>query len=156
MGRASMNRATDQVTRTVKGQAGFTLIEVLITIAFLSIGIVAMLSSLSAGVSGVDRGRRSTTALFLSEQRMEQIKAFALSKNPLQGWVNVVSANFPAEAYGAIAGYPDYRRTVTITTNPGGAANTKQVEVWVFYRPITPAANGGENSITTATLLVSR
>ena len=65
-------------------------------------------------------------------------------------------AKFPVEAYGAIAAYPDYRRTVTITNNPGGAAYTKQLEVWVFYRPIGPAANGGENAITTATLLVSR
>ena len=154
MGRASMNRATGQVTRTAKGQAGFTIVEVLVTIAFVSVGIVAVLSALSTGVSGVDRGRRSTTALFLSEQWMEQIKAFALSKNPVQGWANVVSANFPAEAYGAMAGYPDYRRTVTITNNPGGAANTKQVEVWVFYRPIGPAVNGGENSISTIAAMV--
>jgi prepilin-type N-terminal cleavage/methylation domain-containing protein len=155
MGRA-MNRATDQVTHIVKGRAGFTLIEVLIAIVFVSVGIVAVLSSLSVGVSGIDRGRRTTTALFLSEQRMEEIKSFAISQNPLQGWTNVVPATFPAEGYGAIAGYPAYRRTVTITNNPGGAANTKQVEVWVFYRPISPTANGVENSITTATLLVSR
>jgi prepilin-type N-terminal cleavage/methylation domain-containing protein len=155
MGRA-MNRPTDGVTRAVKSQTGFTLIEVLITIVFVSIGIVAVLSSLSIGVSGVDRGRRTTTALFLSEQRMEEIKAFSLSNNPLQGWTNLGDASFPAEDYGTIAGYPDYRRTVTITNNPGGAALTKQVEVWVFYRPISPTVAGGENSITTATLLVSR
>ena len=151
-----MNRATDQVTRIVKGGAGFTIVEALVTIAFLSVGLVAVLSAVGAGVSGIDGGRRSTTALFLSEQRMEQIKAFALSKDPAQGWVNVVSGNFPAEAYGVIAGYPDYRRTVTITNNPGGATNTKQVEVWVFYRPAGPAVNGGEHSMTMATLLVSR
>ena len=145
MGRA-MNRPTNQ--------AGFTLIEVLLTIAFLSVGIVAVLSSLSVGAGGIERGRRSTIALFLAEQRMEQIKAFAFSKNPAQGWANVVSANFPVEAYGAIAGYPDYRRTATITNNPGGAANTKQLEVWVFYRPM--GASGKENGVTTATLLVSR
>jgi type II secretory pathway pseudopilin PulG len=156
MGHASTNRATDQVTRIVKGRAGFTLIEVLIAIVFVSVAIVAVLSSLSVGVSGIDRGRRTTTALFLSEQRMEEVKSFAVSKNPLQGWTNVVAATFPAEGYGAIAGYPDYRRTVTITNNPGGAANTKQVEVWVFYRPIAPTMNGNENSISTATLLVSR
>ena len=140
--------------RAMNGRAGFTLIEVLLTIAFLSVGIVAVLSSISVGASGIERGRRSTIALFLAEQRMEQIKAFAFSKDPTQGWANVVSANFPVEAYGAIAAYPDYRRTVTITNNPGGAAYTKQLEVWVFYRPM--AANGKENGITTATLLVSR
>ena len=156
MGRASMNRATDQVIGSVKTQAGFTLVEVLVVIAFLIVGIIAVLSAVPVGVGGVDGGRRSTTALFLSEQRMEQIKAFALSKDPAQGWRNVVPANFPAEAYRGIAGYPDYRRVVTITDNPGGAANTKQIEVWVFYRPTSPAANGGENAMTAATLLVLR
>ena len=156
MGRV-MNRATDGVTRGAKRQAGFTLIEVLITIVFVSVGIVAVLSSLSIGVSGVDRGRRTTTALFLSEQRMEEIKSYALSKNPLQGWTNIVPASFPAEGYGTIAGHPDYRRTVTITTNPGGAAPlTKQVEVWVFYRPVGMKGNVGENAVHTATLLVAR
>ena len=148
MRRLSMNRAT--------GRAGFTLMEVLITIAFVSVGIVAVLSSVSVGVSAIDRGRRSTTALFLAEQRMEQIKGFALSKNPLQGWANVGAGSFPAEAYGTIAGYPDFRRTVTVTNSPGGAVNAKQVEVWVFYRLATPSASGAENAVTAATLLVSR
>lgn len=156
MRRHLMNRATGRVTHGVRSQAGFTLLEVLITIALLSVGIIAVLSSISAGVSGIAGGRRSTTALFLSEQRMEEVKAFALSKNPLQGWTNVVAATFPAEGYNTIAGYPEYRRTVTITNNPAGAANTKQVEVWVFYRSTTPGPNGGENAITTATLLVAR
>jgi type II secretory pathway pseudopilin PulG len=151
MGRVARNRPA-----ALRGQAGFTLTEVLVVIAFLIVGIVAVLSSIPVGVGGVDGGRRSTTALFLSEQRMEQIKAFALSQTPAQGWRNVVPANFPAEAYGGIAGYPDYRRTVTITDNPGGAANTKQIEVWVFYRPPGVATKGGENAMTTATLLVSR
>jgi prepilin-type N-terminal cleavage/methylation domain-containing protein len=156
MGRVSLKRAIDHASRAATDPAGFTLVEVLITITILSLGIVAVISSVSVGVKGVDRGRKSTTALFLSEQRMEQIKAFAVSKDPLQGWGNVAAAAFPAEAYGAIAGYPEYRRTVTITNNPAGTANTKQVEVWVYYRPITSGVNGLENGVTTATLLVSR
>ena len=151
-----MNRAIDHVSRVVNARAGFTLVEVVITVAILSLGIVAVVSSVSVGVKGVDRGRKSTTALFLSEQRMEQVKAFAVSKDPLQGWVNVTAAGFPAEAYGTIAGYPEYRRTVTITNNPGGAANTKQVEVWVYFRPVASGVNGLENGVTTATLLVAR
>jgi prepilin-type N-terminal cleavage/methylation domain-containing protein len=156
MGGVSMKRAIDHVPRVVKDHGGFTLVEVLITVMILSLGIVAVISSVSVGVKGVDRGRKSTTALFLSEQRMEQVKAFAVSKNPLQGWANVAAATFPAEAYGTIAGYPEYRRTVTITNNPAGVVNTKQVEVWVYYRPITSGVNGLENGVTTATLLVAR
>jgi Tfp pilus assembly protein PilV len=156
MRRLSRNRAIDPFIRTVVGAAGFTMVEVLIAIVFLSVGIVAVLTAVGAGVHGIDGGRRSTIAVFLSEQRMEQVKAFALSQDPTQGWVNIVAASFPAEGYGTIAGYPDYRRTVTITNTPGGAANTKQIEVWVFYRPTGTGVTGAENSMTTATLLVAR
>jgi hypothetical protein len=68
----------------------------------------------------------------------------------------VTTANFPAEAYSTIAGYPDYRRTVTITDNPAGVANTKQIEIFVFYRPVTTTGVGAETSVSVSTLLVNR
>ncbi len=137
-------------------QAGFTAAEVVAALAVVTISLIAVLSSLSFGATGIDGARRTTTAVFLAEQRLEQVKAFAMSKNPAQGWANVSAASFPAEAYGAIPGYPGYRRTVVVTNSPGGAANTKQVEVFVFYRPTTPQGLGAETSVALSTLLVSR
>jgi len=158
----SKNGATGRVASAVEGEGGFTLPEALVAIAFLAIGIAAVLSSAVVGISGVDGARRSTTALFLAEQRLEEVKAFAVSKELVQGWVNVdftnatFNAKFPAEPYGAVSLPPGYRRTVTITNNPGGVATAKQVEIWVFYRPMTPAGAVTETAVTTATLLVSR
>jgi prepilin-type N-terminal cleavage/methylation domain-containing protein len=140
----------------VRNDQGFTLAETLAAVGVLGIGLVALLSSMSWGFATVDSSRRSTTALFLAEQRMEQVKAFAVSTAAGQGWALVTSAAFPAEAYGAIPGYPDYRRTVTVTNNPGGAANTKLVEVHVFYRPVTSFGRGAETSAVVSTLLVAR
>jgi prepilin-type N-terminal cleavage/methylation domain-containing protein len=147
------------MVRTLIGQdeRGFTLAETLVAIAILGVGLVALLSSMSWGFATVDASRRSTTALFLAEQRMEQVKAFAVSTAPGQGWAQVSSAVFPSEGYGTIAGYRDYRRTVTVTANPGGAApNTKLVEVRVFYRPLTSTGLGPETSAVVSTLLVAR
>lgn len=138
------------------GDKGFTLPETLAAVAILSLALVGVLASSGLGVTGVDAARRSTSALFLAEQRMEQVRAFALSTAATQGWANLSGASFPAESYGGIAGYADYRRTVTVTNNPGGAANTKQVEVWVFYRPVTSQGVGSETSVALSTLLVLR
>lgn len=141
----------------VRNDQGFTLAETLAAVGVLGIGLVALLSSMSWGFATVDTSRRSTTALFLAEQRMEQVKAFAVSTAAGQGWALLTSAAFPAEGYGGITGYPDYRRTVTVTTNPGGSApNTKLVEVRVFYRPVTSAGLGPESSVVVSTLLVAR
>lgn len=141
----------------VRNDHGFTLAETLAAVAILGIGLVALLSSMSWGFASVDGSRRSTTALFLAEQRMEQVKAFAVSTAAGQGWAQVSSTAFPAEGYGAIPGYRDYRRLVTVTTNPGGAApKTKLVEVQVFYRPVTSDGLGPETSVVVSTLLVAR
>src|SRR5262249_29309318 len=141
---------------TFRDQSGFTVAEVVAAIAILGIGLVALLTAMTAGVADVDAARRSTTALFLAEQRMEQVKAFALSPTVNKGFANVTVGNFPAEAYGSIASYTDSRRSVTITDSPGGAANTKQVEVFVFYRPATSSGLGAETSAVVSTLLVLR
>ena len=141
----------------MRNERGFTLAETLAAVGVLGIGLVALLSSMSWGFATVDTSRRSTTALFLAEQRMEQVRAFAVSTAAGQGWALLTPAAFPAEGYGGIAGYPDYRRTVTVTTNPGGGApNTKLVEVRVFYRPVTSAGLGPESSVVVSTLLVAR
>lgn len=137
-------------------EAGFTLTEALAAMALLAVALVAVLASTSAGVTGVDEARRSTSALFLAEQRMEQVKAFALSTAPGQGWANLRAARFPDEAYGTIAGYPDYRRRVVVVDNPGGAPFTKQVEVYVYYRPVKADRLGPETGVVLSTLLVSR
>jgi prepilin-type N-terminal cleavage/methylation domain-containing protein len=117
------------------GEAGFTLAELLVACAVISVGLVAVATGFGFGVDGVEAGRQQSTAVFLAEQRIEQAKELAMRQT---GLVQLIAANLPAsEAYGAITGAPpSYRRTTTITTNPGGTIG-KRVDVVVFYRPVT-------------------
>jgi Tfp pilus assembly protein PilV len=140
--------------RHLVSEAGFTLAETLTAVTVLTVALVALLFATGFGVTGLDSARRSTTALFLAERRLEEVKAWAMSDAAARGWANVTAANFPAEGYATITGYGDYRRTVTITDNPGGVANTKQIEVFVFYRPVSTSGVGGETSVSVSTLLV--
>jgi hypothetical protein len=86
-------------------------------------------------VDGVEAGRQQSTALFLAEQRIEQAKELAARTPNL---VDVNTTNLPAtEAYGTITGAAStYRRTTTITVNPGGTTGVR-VDVSVFYKPVT-------------------
>jgi prepilin-type N-terminal cleavage/methylation domain-containing protein len=118
-----------------RGQAGFTLAEILVALAIISVGLIAVSAGFGYGVDGVEAGRQQSTAVFLAEHRIEQAKELAARKPNLQ---DLTTANLPAtEAYGTITGAPSgYRRTTTITLNPGGTTGAR-VDVTVFYRPVT-------------------
>jgi prepilin-type N-terminal cleavage/methylation domain-containing protein len=136
-------------------QAGFTLAEILVACAIISVGLVAVAMGFGVGVDGVEAGRQQSTAVFLAEQRIEQAKELAMRQT---GLVQLTSANLAAsEAYGTIAGAPPrYRRTTTITDNPGGVLG-KRVDVTVFYRPVTGrGVLTTERSVSLSIFLASR
>ena len=122
-------------SRPQPGEAGFTLAEILVACTIISMGLVAVAMGFSVGVDGVEAGRQQSTAVFLAEQRIEQAKDLAARTPNL---ASVTTANLPAsEGYGTIAGAPPgFRRTTTLTTNPGGTTGIR-VDVAVFYRPVT-------------------
>jgi prepilin-type N-terminal cleavage/methylation domain-containing protein len=137
------------------GQAGFTLAEILVACAIIAVGLVAVATGFGFGVDGVEAGRQQSTAVFLAEQRIEQAKALAMRQT---GLVQLTVANLPAtEAYGTIAGAPPhYRRTTTITANPGGL-NGARVDVTVFYRPVTGrGVLSTERSVSLSIFLANR
>ena len=65
------------------GQAGFTLAEVMVACAIISVGLVAVSTGFGFGVDGVEAGRQQTTAVFLAEQNIEQAKSLAVRPAPV-------------------------------------------------------------------------
>lgn len=138
----------------IANERGMTLVEILIAVAIIVTGLVGVMTGMQVASSGVATGQQQTTATFLAEQRMEDIRAFALSTSGAQGWANVTAANFADEAYGSLANYSTYRRTTTIT-NP--TVTTKVVVISVFWRPVGVSATANaERSVTVRTVLASR
>jgi prepilin-type N-terminal cleavage/methylation domain-containing protein len=115
-------------TRTKKGwlrdQRGLSLPEVLVAAVIVTVGLTAIASGFQYALSGVELGKKQSTAVFLAEQKLEQIKADAMTNFASMGPYN-------AEDYGSLAGYPAHRRTVTVTA---ATASTKVVSVSVFYQ----------------------
>ena len=134
-------------------ECGFTLVELLVAVAILMIGLVAVMQWFPLGTAGVETGRRQSTGVFLAEQKIEQIKAWALSTCPgppgcavPQGFATVIkpggtcaNAGNPCadDVFNSILGYAGYSRTVIVQNGP--TANTRLVRVTVSYRRVTSA-----------------
>ncbi len=146
-----------------KDETGLTLVEILVAVALILIGLVAVMQWFPLGTQGMDTGRKQSTAVFLGEQKIEQIKGWSLSAAAGQGFATVTMAgtcrtagpcaddNPNFNGVNIIAGYPEYSRTVIIT-NP--TATTTLVRVQVGYRRTTEVgAFASANQVELATLI---
>ena len=149
---------------------GLTLAEVLVAAAILALGLAALMSVVPVASYGIQDGNQTTTATFLGQQRLEQIRnatwdattdCVGLSPNATSppapspaATCGATTVTYPDEA--AVTDFSQYARTVRITdcgVTPCGAVTSsamRLVTVTVTYRPISAA--GGSNSNTTVTL----
>ena len=107
-----------------KDNRGFTLVEVLITTILLSVAFLGMSSMTMGSIRGLAFSDNLTRATTLAKQRIEHIEH--------ADYATVISANYPLEDYGTIAGYEPFQRVVQITNGP--EANMKTVTVTVSWR----------------------
>ena len=54
-----------------KAARGMSLVEVLVAAAVVSVGVLAALSAMAIGFDGIEAAHRSSVALFLAEERIE-------------------------------------------------------------------------------------
>ena len=133
-----------EVGNKPKGEAGFTLVEVLVAMVLLTVALLGMLGLLTANLKGIERSENQTIASNLAIEKIEDLKMIAFNNF---GDVNVsdsVAASDPitrlnvdqVEDYGFIANYGQFRREVYITD---GAApiNSKDVGVVVLWKGVT-------------------
>lgn len=153
-----MNRLVRGI-RISGSQAGFTVAELLAAVFVISLGLVAVGAGFATAIQGVETSRQQTTATFLAEQRLEQVRSTALGNSLVacMGFVNITAACFPAQAYTSIANAPGYRSTVTITDYVvNGNIARKRVDVEVFYRPIVAwGVLASERSVRLSTLVAN-
>ncbi len=129
-------------------QRGFTLVEVLVAAAIVTVALTAVAGGFQYALGVVEASRQHTTAIFLATERLEQVKAKALVE-----FEAVTTANFPAE--NPVIGSPQYRRVVDITPDPAGVADTVRVQVTVAYRPVA-AVSPGPRMVILGTVLSRR
>ena len=60
--------------RVVSDQRGMTLAEVLVALPIITIGLLALLSAIPLSTYATQEGRQTSTATFLANQRLEQVR----------------------------------------------------------------------------------
>lgn len=149
-----------RIAKASRSNDGFTVAELLAAVFVLSVGLVAVGAGFATAIQGVETSRQQTTATFLAEQRMEQVRAAALGNSLVacMGFTNVTGVCFPSQAYSSIANAPGYRSTVTVTDYiVNGSVTRKRVDVEVFYQPIVAwgVLQSAERSVRLSTLIAN-
>lgn len=139
----------------LRNQEGLTIVEIMIAVGILGVGLVALSSAIPLASYGIREGSQLSTATFLTDQRLEQVRNarwelgppaldnLGVSASATVAPVNGGITTFPDESPMA-APYSGYSRTVRVTDCSVGAgcnlivnADLRQVVVTVTYRPMT-------------------
>ena len=156
------HRASPEDTR------GFTLIEVLVALAILTIALLGVASavavqsggiavSMPMGQAAITRSHHVSTATFLAQERLEQVRRWQYRIGPPaldEIGAGTPPASLPDEDFGTIGGFPDFRREVTVQDAvPGEFLKTITVTV-KFALP--GGAGIALESITMTTIVAAR
>jgi prepilin-type N-terminal cleavage/methylation domain-containing protein len=157
-------------------ERGLTLAEILVATAIISIGLVGLAVVIPVASYGVQEGNQMSTATFLAEQRVEQIRnstwntqangdCIGLGAPPAPSGGNTCAGStavtFANET--TVTGFTDYSRATTITDCGVGAgcagvvnSGMRLVRVSVTYRPLTGAGVSPTTKTVNVDWLVSQ
>ena len=154
---------------------GLTLPEVLAALALLSVGIVAFASVIPVASASLREGGQLTTATFLANQRLEQLRGARWMAVPDVDELGLSPAADLPPATAAGVGFPDedplpgpyaeFSRNVRVSdcATPGACggvqtADLRQITVTVRYRPSfgTGGIAGRATKAAVLTLYVSK
>jgi prepilin-type N-terminal cleavage/methylation domain-containing protein len=160
-------------------QRGVTLVEVLLAVAIIGIGLTALAAAIPMAAYGIHEGNHLSTATFLANQRLEQIRNAPWEQGtPCVDKVGV-SASMTAAPTSTCAGggvtfpdeaplpspYASYARTTRITSCGVGAGcngivdgDLRQATVSVTYRPMTGLglSPAGTAKVTAVTMYLAK
>lgn len=163
--------------RQIRNQAGMSLAEVLVASTVVSVGLTGLLSAVPLAGYGLHEGQSLSTATFLANQRLEEVRNAQWTQSPVADSLGVSTPSTAAPAVGGIgvtfpdeapmtAPYAGYTRTVRIADcgvapGCGGIINPgmRQIVVSVSYTPLTgtgQAAAGTTKAATVGLIMAQR
>jgi len=109
---------------TLCAKKGFTLIEILASIAIISLGLVPVLNILPEGLKSLRKVERVTMDVFLAQYKMDEVRSQILGTNASYGF----NKSGGYDETGSFASYTDYHYTVT--DDEGSDIKELSVVVW--------------------------
>jgi len=99
-------------------QAGFTLIEVMVTVVLMTLGLLVILGVFLGAAKANSYAKKMDIAQYLALETLEQFRN-----------TRFIQIQSFEENYGQIANYPNHRRRVQVTMN----GTLKQVQITVLF-----------------------
>lgn len=167
-------------------ERGLSLAEILVALFIITVGLVGLAAVIPVSSYGIQEGNQLSTATFLTDQRMEQVRNVLWTATPDTDCLgtgpssaptipsgkscsttgaSAAATTFDDEANTAISGYSGYSRTVRIqdcgVTACGGITDSgmRLVTVAVTYTPMSGAGGqqaGPTSKTTTISLLIAK
>jgi type II secretory pathway pseudopilin PulG len=150
-----------------------TLAEILVAVAVIGIGLAALAATVPLSSYGIQEGNQLSTATFLANARLEQVKNAVWNETPGTDNMGVSASATAAPQSGGVTTFPDenpvaapyaqYSRTVRIFAcdTPGvscgvSSANLRQVTVTVTYRPLSGVGQAPTTKSAVVSMLIAR
>lgn len=153
-----------------------TLPEILVAIVIIMIALIALAAGIPIASYGIQEGNQLSTATFLANQRLEQVRASTWTLLPAVDSIGIsASATAAPQNAAAVTTFPDetpmvapytqYTRQVRVTDCSVGAgcdgvidAGLRLVTITVSYRPMTGVgiADSARTKAAIVTMLVAR
>lgn len=167
------NSQTGRYRRAVRDQRGFSVAELLVVSFVIGIALLALLQTIPLSAYGIQEGSQQSTATFLANERMEQVKNAQWTAVPPADTLGVSASATVAPVSAGVTSFPDenpmaapyagYRRQVRISdcnVAPGCGGlqkpDMRQATVTVSYAPMTgvggPAAGATKSVVVTLIL----
>ena len=162
------------LTPSVGDPRGITLVEVIVAVGIITVGLSALLAAVPFASYGTREGYQLSTATFLANERLEQVRNARWESEPRPlDELGVSPAATSAPKSGAVttfadeaalpAPYGDYARAVRIIDCASGGAcsgiakaDLRQVTITVTYRPMTGVGGAGIAKPAAVTTLIAK
>jgi hypothetical protein len=113
--------------RFIKDQQGATLMEVMVAVGIIGVGLWALSAAIPLAAYGIHEGSHLSTATFLANQRLEQVRNARWEEGPPCLDKLGVSASSTAAPVGSCAGggttFPDENPVVPVPAPANAALN---------------------------------
>jgi type IV pilus modification protein PilV len=146
--------------RSISSQSGMTLAEVLVALPIITIGLLALLSAIPLSTYATQDGSQTSTATFLANQRLEQVRNAQWSAIPAVDALGLSASSTSAPQSGGTTTFADespmaapyaaYSRQVRITDCGTGGGCTgvtssgmRLATVTVIYKPLSATGQNG-------------